>query len=72
MKKKEIKKLEPMLDYLSNALGEINAGFVLATLCDCLKKSTEGVEQRVLRTMEIKINDYFAYKYDFEKEHYVD
>ena len=62
------KMLKTMLNKLDHMLGENNSGLMIALLCDLLDKLVEGVDQREMRTIEVKLNDYFSVKYDFEKE----
>lgn len=61
------KAVNMMLKALENLLGEETAGLFLALLVDSLDKFVEGVEQRGIRTVEIKYNDFFSFKYDMEK-----
>ena len=76
MKKEKSKKqpdiVNEMFGHLINMMGEEGAGFMIALLCDCLDKLVQGVPGRRVRSLELKLNDYFAVKYDFEKEEYVD
>ena len=65
------KKLKPMIEHLEKMMGSDGAGLVLATLCDCLDKLVEGTEGRELRTIEVKLNDYFSKKFDFGTGEYV-
>lgn len=60
--------LKPMLRVLIDMLGKRDAGMFIAICCDLLTECTKGVDQRTLRTLEIKINDYFVSKYDFDKD----
>lgn len=59
-----------MVEHLEKMMGTQGAGLVLATLCDCLDKLVEGTEGRELRSLEIRLNDYFSKKYDFETGKY--
>jgi len=65
--RKQNKAVKVMLAQLDNILGEQDAGMFLAISLDCLNKLVEGVESRELRTLEIKLNDFFSVKYDFIK-----
>lgn len=64
-RKKIIKALEGMV-------GKYNSGLLISILCDGLNRYVSGVEARDMRTLEVKINDYFSLKYDFDKERYID
>lgn len=61
------KKLKEMIRHLDGMLGETDCGLFIAMICDLMDKFVEGVSQRNMRTLEIKLNDYFSVKYDFEK-----
>ena len=63
-RKKIIKALEGMV-------GKYNSGLLISILCDGLNNFVSGVGARDMRTIEVKINDYFSLKYDFNKEEYV-
>lgn len=60
-----------MVEALEAMLGPQDACMFLAVMCDLLQDCVKDVDQRALRTIEIKINDYFSSKYDFEKEEFV-
>ena len=60
--------LKPMFKVLIDMLGKRDAGMFIAICCDLLNECVKGVDQRTLRTLEIKLNDYFSCKYDFEKD----
>lgn len=64
------KALKPMIEHLEKMMGEEGAGLVLAVFCDCLDKLVEGTEGRELRTIEVKLNDYFTKKFSFETGEY--
>ena len=66
------KTIKPMVKALEAMLGKEDAGMFLAIMCDLLQDCVKGREQLNLRTIEIKINDYFSSKYDFEKEEIVE
>lgn len=66
------KTIKPMIKALEAMLGPQDAGMFLAICCDLLQDCVKGREQLNLRTIEIKINDYFSSKYDFEKEEIVE
>lgn len=70
--RKWAKDVKPMVDALKAMLGPQDAGMFLAICCDLLQDCVKGREQLNLRTIEIKINDYFSSKYDFEKEEIVE
>lgn len=65
---KEDRIVKDMVKNLQARLGKHNAALLIALLCDLLDEFVEGVEERELRTLELKLNDYFSAKYDFEKE----
>ena len=65
------KGIKLMFKYLEQMLGQKDAGLFMAICCDLLQDCCKDVKQRTLRTLEIKINDYFSSKYDFEKEQIV-
>lgn len=63
--------LKPMFKCLEQMLGKDDAGLFLAICLDLLQDCCKNVNQRQLRTLEIKINDYFSSKYDFESDEVV-
>ena len=54
-----------MLKKLDNMLGEIDAPMLIAILLDCLERLVDGVDEREMRTIEIKLNGFFTEGYDF-------
>jgi len=66
--KKAIKK---MTDSIVNMVGLEEYGTLIAVLADSLYCLVEDVEQRQIRTVEIKYNDYFSTKFDFATRKYV-
>jgi len=64
--------LKPMFKCLEQMLGKDDAGLFLAICLDLLQECCKDVNQRELRTLEIKINDYFSSKFDFEKNEVVE
>ena len=65
--KEQNKKVKQMIAHLDAMLGEVDTGIFLAMICDLLDKFVDGVEQREMRTLELRLNDYFSVKFDFEK-----
>ena len=59
------------LQELDNMLGEQDAGLLVAIMLKLLKKNLGEKEILNLRTIEIKVNDYFSSKWDFEKGDFV-
>ena len=57
---------------LSDMMGAQGAGMFIMICCDLMNKFTKGVDRRELRTLEIKLNDFFSAKYDFEHEQVID
>lgn len=56
------------LKELDEMLGEDNAGLFIAIAIRLLKETLNGRPEAELRTLELKINDYFSAKWDFEQE----
>jgi hypothetical protein len=69
--RKQRKMTKMMLKRLDAMLGEEFSGLFLAIILDLLNEFVKGVDGRQLRTIEIKLNDFFSAKYDFEKEEMV-
>lgn len=69
--KQFLKDIKPMVLALKEMTDAETAGMIIAICCDLLQDCVKDVDQRALRTIEIKINDYFSSKYDFEKEEIV-
>ncbi len=69
--RKQNKLVKQMQKRLDTMLGENGAGLMLSLLCDLLNKFVDGVDHREMRTLELKLNDYFSVKFDFEKEEIV-
>ena len=66
------KDFKTMIDFLENSIGQEATGTLIAVLCDSLKSLTnEEVQNRYIRTVEIKYNDFFTTKFDFEKGEYI-
>ena len=63
--RKQNKQIKLMFSHLEDMLGEQDAGIFFALCLDLLVKCCSGVEERELRTLEIKINDFFSEKIDF-------
>lgn len=68
----ENKKYKEMLKALDGYLGEKDAGMFIAIVLDCFEKLLGKEDERELRTLEIKLNDFFSVKYDFESEKIVE
>ena len=67
MKDKEFNKfIKPPLDALRQIIGNENTGFIICLLTDMLNEYAKDGE-RIIRTFELRINDFFSYKYDFEQ-----
>lgn len=61
-----------MLNFLEGSLGSDYAGLLLSIVADSITNLVNGVKERNVRTVEIKYNDYFSTKYDFDKMEYID
>lgn len=67
------KGIKVMLTHLEQIVGAFGTGKLIAIMCDSLANFVKGSEQgRDMRTIEIKYNDYFSTKYDFETNEYVE
>lgn len=55
------------LKELDEMLGEDTAGLLIAIAIRLLKETLNGRAEAELRTLELKINDYFSAKWDFEQ-----
>lgn len=60
-------KLKKPLKSLKRHLDEDTLGLVICILADMFNEFTKD-NDREMRTLAITINDFFSYKYDFEKE----
>lgn len=60
------------LKCLDELLGEVDAGLLLHSVVRTLYKLLGDKDSQILRTIEIKINDYFSSKWDFQRQEYVD
>lgn len=61
------------LKQLDEWLGEADAGLLISVVCKCLRAiANDGTQNREIRNFEIKINDYFSAKWDFDKGGFVD
>lgn len=49
-------------------LGEYNAGLIVAIICDLLQECCGDRESFNMRSIEIKVNDYFTARHDFDEE----
>ncbi len=65
--RKQNKILKEMIKGLDHRLGEQNTGFLISMLIDCLDKLTKDGDKN-MRTLEIRINEFFSVKYNFEKD----
>ena len=65
------KEAKELYKTLETKVGDYNAGLLLAILLDSLNFFTEGVDERDMRTIEIKINNFFSLTYDFHTGKYV-
>ena len=73
--RKQNELLKQTLYKLDLMLGENHAGEVVCILADSLNKMLKEKtpsERLELRSLEIKLNDYFSLKYDFKKGGYVE
>lgn len=60
-----------MYKHLEEMLGDWHAGLLIALLCDAFDNFVEGSDDgRNLRTVEIKLNDFFITKYNCIKGEY--
>ena len=67
--KKFIKKI---IKYLKQKIGSNETAVFISILADSLDNLTKGVESRNIRTIEIKYNDFYTTKFDFNKGEYVE
>lgn len=66
---KQRKALKPMFDHLIETFGSVHvAGTMLALYLDAFDKLVENKDSQEIRTLEIRVNDFFSYKYDFVNE----
>lgn len=66
---KQRKALKPMFNHLIETFGSVDvAGTMLAVYLDAFDKLVENKDTQEIRTLEIRINDFFSYKYDFVNE----
>ena len=65
------RKVKMMYKHLERQVGEHNAGLLLAIVCDAfddfVKDAPEG---RMLRSIEVKLNDFFSTKFNCIKGEY--
>ena len=62
-----------IVQHIEAKVGAEATGALIAILADSLDNLTKGeLESRNIRCMEIKYNDYFTTKYDFEKNKYIE
>lgn len=66
------KAYKKILKDLDEMFGEADAGLFLSIILTALKKLIGDKEQQNLRTIEIKVNDYFSVKWDFDKNDFVE
>lgn len=73
MKKKIIrdKHFKRVINHIEEKIGSGSTGAMIAILADALDNLTEGVESRNIRCIEIRFNDYYSTKFDFERGEYV-
>ena len=64
--KEFIKEITPPLLKVIDIIGKYNAGLLICMMADALNEYTKD-DDRFLRTIEIKFNDFFSFIYDFEK-----
>lgn len=65
------KAAKQMYKALEDMCGEHDAGLLLAIMCDAIVNFAKGSEVgREARTVEVKFNDFFSLKYNFETKKY--
>jgi hypothetical protein len=72
--RKQNKKVQEMLYQLDLMFGENNSGMFLAMILDALNKMMKEEtpsEYLILRTIEIKFNDFYSVKLDCETGEYI-
>jgi len=70
---KQRKALKPMFDHLIETFRSVDvAGTMLAIYLDAFDKLVEKKDEQEIRTLEIRVNDFFSYKYNFLKGKVVD
>ena len=74
IKKKIIrdKHFKRVINHIEEKIGSGSTGALIAILADALDNLTKGVESRNIRCIEIKFNDYYSTKFDFERQQYVE
>ena len=65
---RKAKKIYKQLEYM---LGDFVAGLILAIICDLFCEIVKGKDMIEMRSIEIKINDFFSAKHDFTKDRYL-
>ena len=67
IKDKDFKRI---INHIEEKIGGYSTGALIAILSDSLDNLTKGVESRNIRSIEIKFNDYYSTKFDFESGEY--
>ena len=67
---KLIRHITPPLNAIKDMTCEYTTGLLICFLADALEKYSQDAD-RNMRTIEIKFNDYFSFKYSFEEDKYV-
>ena len=52
---------------LEQMLGEYNAGLLIAILCDLLEDCLGDKDEINMRSIELKINDFFSSRHEFKE-----
>lgn len=61
-----------LIKAIDNMIGEDYCGLFIAVLADTLKNTADKCGGRIdIRSIEIKINDFFALKYDCKTDKYI-
>ena len=64
--------IKKIIKYLKQKIGSNETAVFISILADSLDNLTKGVESRNIRTIEIKYNDFYTTKFDFNKGEYVE
>lgn len=65
------KPFRELIKHIEKGVGTVDTGTMIAILAVSLDNLTEDVDERTIRTIEIKYNDYFTTKYDFSEQRFI-
>ena len=66
------KPFKEMIKHIETKIGKNGTGILIGVLADSLDNLTKDVESRTIRTIEIKYNDFYSTKFDFDKGEYLE